>query len=159
MKLDLDRQEWGRSELPVEAELDLGLAEGRPERATLAGTLVVDNVESRFLLGGTLAAAGRAECGRCLEPFDLRWDVPVEIIVLRDKGTDEGEGDSLVIHQSKGEVDLCDALRESAVLAFPLAPICREDCKGLCPTCGMDRNTGACECAGEDIDTRWVGLP
>lgn len=159
MKLDLERQEHGRSELPIEGDLVLGLGDGRPERATLRGTILVDNVESRFLLGGTLTAAGRAECGRCLGAFDLCWDVPLEIVVLRDVDTDEGEGDSLVIRQATGEVDLTDALRESAVLAFPLAPVCREDCRGLCPRCGSDRNTGTCNCADEDIDPRWEGLP
>jgi uncharacterized protein len=159
MKLDLDRQEPGRFELAIEGELDLGLDDGRPGAAAIDGTLVVDNVESRFLLNGTLSAAGRAECGRCLAEFDLRWDVPVEIIVLRDVDTDEGEGDSLVIRQRSGEVDLTEALRESAVLAFPQAPVCRDDCKGLCPSCGIDRNTGTCECADDNIDPRWEGLP
>ncbi|MBE0566338.1 MAG: DUF177 domain-containing protein [Krumholzibacteria bacterium] len=159
MKLDLERQEHGRSELPIEGDLDLGLGDGRPERATLRGTILVDNVESRFLLGGILTAAGRAECGRCLGAFDFLWDVPLEIVVLRDVDTDEGEGDSLVIRQATGEVDLTDALRESAVLAFPLAPVCRPDCRGLCPRCGIDRNTGTCDCADEDIDPRWEGLP
>ncbi len=159
MKLDLDRQEHGRSELPVEGDLALGLGDGRPDHATVRGNLLVDNVESRFLLNGTLQAQGRAECSRCLAAFDLRWDVPVEITVLRDVATDEGEGDSLVIRQRKGEVDLTEAVRESVVLALPLAPLCREDCRGLCPRCGIDRNTGTCDCAEEDIDPRWAGLP
>jgi uncharacterized protein len=159
MKLDLDRQEHGRSVLAIEGDLGLGLGEGRPERASLRGELHVDNVESRFLLGGTLTAEGRVECGRCLAGFTLRWEVPVEIIVLRDVDSDEGEGDSLVIRQRTGEVDLTEALRESVVLAIPLAPVCREDCKGLCPRCGIDRNTGTCDCADEDIDPRWEGLP
>ena len=159
MKLDLDRQEPGRSELAIEGEIPVGLGADAPERAAIRGTLVVDNVESRFLLGGTLTASGPAECGRCLAGFELRWDVPVEIIVLRDADTDEGEGDSLVIRQRAGEVDLAGALRESAVLAYPQAPVCREDCRGLCPRCGIDRNTGTCDCADEDYDPRWEGLP
>ncbi len=159
MKLDLERQEHGRSELPVEGDLALGLGDGRPAQARVHGVIVVDNLESRFLLGGTVAAEGRAECSRCLAEFDLRWDVPLEIMVLRDVETDEGEGDSLDIRQRTGEVDLAEALRESAVLALPLAPVCREDCLGLCPGCGIDRNTGTCDCADKDTDPRWAGLP
>ncbi len=159
MKLDLDRQESGRSGLPVEGDLELALGDGRVDHASIRGELVVDNVESRFLVNGVLQAEGRAECGRCLAEFDLRWEVPVEIIVLRDVDTDEGEGDSLVIRQRAGEVDLVDALRESAVLAYPQAAVCRDDCRGLCPQCGIDRNTGTCTCADEDIDPRWAGLP
>jgi uncharacterized protein len=159
MKLDLDRQERGRSGLPVSGEVALGLGDGRPDRAALRGELVVDNVESRFLLSGCLEATGRAECSRCLAEFELSWDVPVEITILRDVETDEGEGDSLVVRQRAGEVDLAEALRESAVLALPQAPICREDCRGLCPSCGADRNTDSCNCADEESDPRWDGLP
>ena len=159
MKLDLDRQERGRSALPVAGEVALGLGDGCPGRAALRGDLVVDNVESRFLLSGTLEATGRAECSRCLAEFELRWDVPVEITILRDVETDEGEGDSLVIRQRSGEVDLTESLRESAVLAFPQAPICRDDCRGLCPACGIDRNTDTCLCEEEETDPRWDGLP
>lgn len=159
MKLDLDRQERGRSELPCGGELPLGLADGRPSTAEIRGVIVVDNVESRFLLGGTLTAEGRAECGRCLSEFDLTWDVPVEIMILRDVDSDEGEGDSLVIRQRTGEVDLSEPLHELTVLAFPQAPVCRDDCRGLCPACGIDRNTGTCDCADDDVDPRWDGLP
>jgi uncharacterized protein len=159
MKLDLDRQERGRSALPVAGDVALGLGDGCPERARLQGELVVDNVESRFLLSGSLEAEGRAECGRCLAEFDLAWDVPVDITILRDVDTDEGEGDSLVIRQPSGEVDLTESLRESAVLAYPQAPVCREDCRGLCPSCGVDRNTDDCDCEDDATDPRWDGLP
>jgi uncharacterized protein len=159
MKIDLDRQERGRSLLDVSGEVALGLGEGRPGQAQVHGQIVVDNVESRFVLGGTLTAEGRADCGRCLAEFGLAWDVPVEITILRDVDSDEGREDSLVIRQRSGEVDLSEALRELAILAFPQAPICREDCRGLCATCGIDRNTGTCDCAEEDVDPRWDGLP
>jgi len=159
MKLDLDRQEHGRSQLEISGNLELGLADGRTGRADLAGVLTVDNVASRFLLNGALRAEGLAECGRCLREFSLVWKVPVEIMVLRDVDSDEGEGDSLVLHQKSGEADLSDPLRECAVLAFPLAPLCDQECKGLCPSCGIDRNNGSCECAEEDYDPRWEGLP
>ena len=159
MKLDLDRQGSGRTELEVSGSLDTGLPEGRPQRVEITGTLQVDNVESRFLLTGQVAARGIAECGRCLSDFPLEWEVPVEIMVLRDVDTDEGEGDSLVLHQSKGIVDLAEPLRECAVLALPLATICRDDCRGLCAQCGADLNETTCDCTQEEIDPRWEGLP
>jgi uncharacterized protein len=159
MKLDLDRQEHGRSELPVGGDLDLGLDDGRPRTAAVGGNLTVDNVSGRFLLGGGLEASGEAVCSRCLKEFTIRWDVPVEIIVLLDETSDEGEGDSLVLHQRTGEVDLRPPLRESAILAFPQAPVCAEDCRGLCPQCGIDRNLEDCSCADEATDPRWDGLP
>ncbi len=159
MKLDLDRQEHGRSELAIAGALPLGLSDGRPERADINGELLVDNVGSRFLLNGKLEAAGRGQCARCLREFEVHWVVPVEIIVLRNVRDGEGEGESLVLHQRKGEVDLSGALCESAILAFPQAPLCREDCRGLCSVCGIDRNDGTCTCADEDTDPRWDALP
>lgn len=159
MKLDLDRQDGGRSELVIEGDLELGLDDGRPRTAAVRGTLTVDNVSARFLLGGELAATGDAVCGRCLREFEVSWEVPVEIVVLRDETSEEGEGDSLVLHQRTGEVDLRDPLRESVVLAFPQAPVCADECRGLCPRCGIDRNVETCSCVNGDTDPRWDGLP
>lgn len=159
MKLDLERTDAGRSLLEIVGEVSLGLPNGGPDRTRVSGELTVDFVSQRFLLAGTLSAKGRADCGRCLEEFDCTWEVPVDIQVLLDSGSDEGAGDSLVIRQNHGEVDLRDPLRELLILSFPLAPVCGEDCRGLCPNCGINRNAGECACAEEDYDPRWEGLP
>ena len=159
MKLDLDRTASGRSELEIIGSVGLGLAAGRPIRAEVTGLLTVDSVSRRFLLGGDLTATGQATCGRCLEEFACTWKVPVEIQILLDVKTDEGEGDSLVIRQSRGEVDLQGPLRESLILAFPLAPVCGQECRGLCPRCGINRNKETCTCTDEEHDPRWDGLP
>ena len=162
MKLDLDRTASGRSELDLEGDLDLNWAEDRPQRAHVAGSLVIQNLEQRVLVDGQVEAQGRCVCDRCLEEFDLRWSVPVEIMVLRqiDPELDhhEGEGDSLVLRQSRGEVDLTEPLRESLVLAYPPSTVCREDCLGICSHCGADLNKGACGCDDDDVDPRWAGL-
>ena len=81
MKLDLDRQESGRSDLAIRGTLKLGLPDGRPDEAKVDGILVVQNLESRVLLNGSLQAEGQAECGNCLEEFSVRWDVPVEVLI------------------------------------------------------------------------------
>lgn len=159
MKLDLERQGAGRTELEISGVLELGLSDGRPARAEVGGTLRVDDVESRVIVTGDLQAGGTAACGRCLGDFSLTWEVPVEIIVLRDVDSDEGEGDTLVLQQAGGVVDLTDPLRECVILAFPQAPVCREDCRGICAHCGQDLNTGTCDCAEEETDPRWEGLP
>jgi uncharacterized protein len=159
MKLDLDRQETGRSDLAIRGTLKLGVPDGRPDEAQVDGVLVVQNLESRVLLNGTLQAEGLAECGNCLEEFTVRWDVPVEVVVLRDIDSDECEGETLLILQRKGEVSLHDSLRECTVLAFPHAPMCKPDCKGLCPECGIDCNQATCDCSENESDPRWEGLP
>jgi len=158
MKLDLDRTDIGFSEISISGQLELDWDENRPGQVSLNGDLRVNNLEQRVLLIGKLAAQGQCTCARCLEPFDLVWDVPVEIMVLRDIDTDEGQGDTLILHQNTGEVDLGEALHESLVLAYPAATICRPECKGICPQCGLDLNKETCECQDDDVDPRWAGL-
>jgi uncharacterized protein len=158
MKLDLDRTEPGVSELAVAGEMIADFGAGGPHSIDLDGVLRVDNLESRFILRGELAARSGARCDRCLEPFSLSFPVPVEIVVLRDFGA-EDEGDTPVIHQLEGEVDLTETLREAVVIAVPLQRVCRPECQGLCPQCGADLNQGPCGCPQDEIDPRWAGLP
>ena len=159
MELDLDRQEPGRSEIDIAGRLELGLGEGRADAAEVTGALVVQNLESRFLVNGSLQATATSECGRCLQDFPLQWDVAVDLMVLRDVNSDEEEGETLLILQRNGVVDLREALRECTVLAYPLNPVCREDCQGLCVECGCDLNRETCDCVKTDYDPRWEGLP
>ena len=156
MELDLDRQEPGRSELPISGRLALDAGDDRVAEAELRGDLVI---ESRFLVNGSLEAVGRTTCGRCLQEFDLSWDVPVDLMVLRNVDSDEEEGETLLILQRDGVVDLRESLRECTLLAYPQSPVCREDCRGLCAQCGCDLNSESCDCADNDNDPRWDGLP
>ena len=159
MKLDIDRQKTGRSDLAISGTLQTCLPAGRASVAQLDGALVIQNLGSRVLLNGTLQAEGRAECGRCLEEFTIHWNVPVDVMVLRDVDAGECEGEALLILQSAGEVDLHEPLRQCSVLAYPQAHLCKADCKGLCPECGIDRNQDTCDCSENAVDPRWEGLP
>ncbi len=159
MYLDLDRTPPGRSTLGITGQVALGLGDGKAPEAALGGELTVQNLESRVLASGTLLAAGDAACDRCLATFRLEWEVPVDLMVLRDTHSDEAEGETLLILQRDGEVDLTGALRECAALAYPQSTVCREDCRGLCASCGADLNDGPCGCVEEPVDPRWSGLP
>ncbi|MBK7671744.1 MAG: DUF177 domain-containing protein [bacterium] len=75
------------------------------------------------------------------------------------RALEETEGETLLILQRDGEVELAASLREFAALAYPQATVCREDCRGLCASCGADLNDGPCGCVEEPIDPRWAGLP
>jgi uncharacterized protein len=160
MKLDLERTETGASELPVAGDLALDFGPAGPNGVFVTGVLRVDNLESRFVLRGELEVCGEAVCDRCLGTFPLRFAAPVEMVILCDAGSQEDdEGDTPVIHQRQGEVDLTDALREAVALAVPLQRICRDHCRGLCPGCGIDLNQETCGCQQDDSDPRWAGLP
>ncbi len=162
MKLDIDRQDYGRSEIEISGTLALDMGEDRPGTATVQGTLIVDNLETRFLLNGKVKASGQSQCGRCLEDFQFEWDVPVDIMIMlqqeRNQDPDEGQNKTMILHQNRGEVDLSETLTECLVLAFPIATVCSEECKGLCSSCGIDLNRQSCECTNEDFDPRWAAL-
>jgi len=59
---------------------------------------------------------------------------------------------------SEGQIDLDTLLRDALVPAVPVAPHCRDDCAGLCATCGADRNLEDCDCVEVVSDTRWSAL-
>jgi len=55
-------------------------------------------------------------------------------------------------------LDLTEAIRQNAIVAIPMKPLCREDCAGICPKCGKDLNQGECGCPTEEVDPRWAKL-
>jgi uncharacterized protein len=56
------------------------------------------------------------------------------------------------------QIDLGAMIREHILLDAPVAPLCRPDCVGLCPTCGIDLNLSTCDCVAADVDPRWEAL-
>ena len=65
---------------------------------------------------------------------------------------------SIEIVDTDEAIDLTDDMREAMILAFPTVPVCRPECKGLCPQCGINRNKSECECSGPVADSRWQAL-
>ena len=69
---------------------------------------------------------------------------------------DESEAD-LGFYQGEG-IELDDVLREYILLALPMQKLCKEDCKGICPVCGQNRNQVDCQCKTTPMDPRWESL-
>jgi uncharacterized protein len=122
------------------------------------------NVIQDIRLNGELATRLELLCARCLEP--VAQDVTRKFDLLyRPLGTDAGN-EELSVTVAEAEVGyyqgggllLEDAIREQVLLAVPLKVVCREDCRGLCPTCGKNRNTEPCSCAPPLGDPRWSAL-
>jgi len=135
-----------------------GQIEGRVERG-----------EDRSVhVRGHLQATLGLECGRCLEGFELRLDQELDLFYLPHRAEDDDEAEDevelsdrdVVVAYYQGErLDLGDVLREQLFLALPLRRLCREECRGLCPACGQNRNTAACACpAGAAPDPRLAAL-
>lgn len=111
----------------------------------------------RYYFSGALAGTAAAECRRCLGPAAV--DVAEELhLVFAAAGLAEADEDDVVrIPAGARELDLRPAVREEWLLALQAYPLCRDDCLGLCPRCGADRNTEPCACAPVP-DPRWAAL-
>lgn len=98
----------------------------------------------------------RVLCARCATPFDTEYDFPVVIPVATSLENEDDEADYVLAPD--GIFDEEDFCRTAAVLNLPLRFLCRQDCKGLCPDCGIDLNYSTCSCASKKIDPRLAKL-
>jgi uncharacterized protein len=128
-------------------------------------SLDVDKLGSgAFGVSGRAATRLAVECSRCVEPFEVPVDVAFNLRYVphvENAGEGEreiGEDDLTTAYYREGLLDLVDLLREQFVLALPMKPLCREDCRGLCPQCGTNLNRTQCECAPKWEDPRLAAL-
>jgi uncharacterized protein len=103
----------------------------------------------------------RGQCKRCLKPVTL--DEPIDLIrsYAPAEQVSEASLDPETVDEEPyegKEIDLKPAVREQILLQIPGSPLCREDCKGLCPKCGKDMNEGECGCDRTVLDPRWAAL-
>lgn len=99
-------------------------------------------------------------CSRCLTAYTQELTVPFDELFTNSKSyADERNDDDEEIHiVTEPAVDLAPYIEENIQLAVPFVPLCKEDCKGLCPVCGNNRNQQECGCKQERIDPRLAGL-
>lgn len=115
-------------------------------------------------LVGRLRTTISVDCGRCLEAFDIPVDAPMDSLFL-PMSANTGEHEREVQEEDLGVsyykddvIDVSEVIREQLYLALPMKPLCREDCKGLCPVCGVNRNRETCDCQTEWVDPRMEPL-
>jgi uncharacterized protein len=117
---------------------------------------------SDVFVRGRLVASAPQTCGRCLEPFPARVEVPVDVrLVPRPAAADSielGADDLDVDFYDNDQLDLGRVVATETTLALPMKPLCRPDCRGLCPVCGANRNVTACTCAPRPPDPRLAAL-
>ena len=123
----------------------------------LTGQLIVDgkvmNNGQNLSVSGLVRGRGTFSCSRCLEPFSLPLTIPFSEEFKEDAGAQADEDIDVTFFQGD-EIDLTETVRESIVLAEPLKPVCAEDCRGLCPHCGINLNKESCDCEQTAIDPR-----
>ncbi|MDQ3754279.1 MAG: DUF177 domain-containing protein [Acidobacteriota bacterium] len=139
------------------------------ERARLTGETRISGRASRqregVKLQGEITTTVEINCDRCLTPismpveaaFDVNY-VDVETDAATEEATELQPEDLSVSFYEGDAIDLDELAREQVLLALPVRLLCREECKGLCPNCGAERNTQPCACEDREVDPRWGAL-
>jgi uncharacterized protein len=141
-----------RLSVPAPAELGIVVV-GVPAGADVELDLRLEAVVEGVLVSGTAWAPLVGECARCLDPIDAEVEVDIqELYAFEGARTDEEE-----LALEADLLDLEPALRYAVVPALPQAPLCREDCPGLCAQCGA-RLADSPGHAHQTIDLRWAAL-
>lgn len=144
----------------VPAPADLGLEMiSVPAGADLHLDLRLESVTEGVLVSGTVTGEVTGECGRCLRDIGDTLTVTIqELYAYEHSATDEtAEQDE--VHRLQGDLlDLEPALRDAVVLALPTHPLCREDCRGLCPECGTPWDELPDDHGHRQADPRWAAL-
>lgn len=129
-----------------------GLASSVPEGAEVQADVTLESIAGGISVAGVVSAPWVGECRRCLDPSSGTLRIKV-----LEHYTEAGDG-SDTYPLVDDEIDLEPMVHDAVVLELPLAPLCRPDCQGLCPSCGANRNEEDCGCETREIDPRWAAL-
>jgi uncharacterized protein len=145
-----------------------------PESIDLDGEAVMDgpaeidaqyyDQDGKVRLAGKILADVTVECTRCLEPQEKSLEIDFAAIFVdadKEQTDEEREVEPEALDESLvigGEVDTAEVVREQILLALPEQVLCKDDCLGLCPICGENKNLIVCSCGRDEIDPRWAAL-
>jgi uncharacterized protein len=123
----------------------------------------IRRIEGGYALDGRLAYSGELECSRCLAAYPFEEDEAFSLLLYpaSKRPADEVQlspGDLDVLYYDEPVLPLSPIAEERVQMALPMKPLCRADCRGLCPGCGKDLNQGPCACVRETVDPRWDAL-
>jgi len=135
-----------------------GVGSGAQGEATLTRT------NQGILVKGVLHTEVELTCSRCLSLFSCPVTLNIEeeytptVDVISGAPLPSLEEPGSFTIDENHVIDLTEAIRQYALLAIPMKPLCREDCAGLCQSCGHNLNQGPCDCPPQEVDPRWSEL-
>ena len=161
-----------RGKEPFIQEILAGLTAADPD---VAGLKQADEIRADVRItreGKTVFVNGSAHaeihppCARCLKPVTTVIEPAFDLTLLPDRATDPASGEDLQLRDEEideftytgDEVDVALILNEQVLLERPLRILCSEDCKGLCPTCGVDLNEKECSCPAQPVSLAFAAL-
>jgi len=122
--------------------------------------VVVDKTPRQVYLKSDIRTAGRFTCDRCIESFERPLDAHFSMFYIFDE-LDRGnhiDDEITVLSPDTVSIDVAEEVRQVITISVPLKLLCKEECKGLCPRCGKNRNIEQCDCRDDEVDSRWQGL-
>jgi len=132
---------------------------GVPTGSELTLHLRMESVSEGVLVSGTASGRVVGECGRCLRTIDEPVEVQIqELFAYAHSTTDETTDEDEVGRLQGDLIDLEPTLRDAVVLSLPTTPLCREDCPGLCPDCGVPWDELPEGHGHDQVDPRWAAL-
>ena len=114
---------------------------------------------------GRLKAEVSAECSRCLTDVEESLDTEISEQYYPSVDTSTGTAITAPLLEEEAfridatnELDVREALRQNLITSLPMKPLCKPECAGICPDCGVNRNESQCHCGEDERDPRWARL-
>ncbi len=126
--------------------------------------LTVAREYDHIRVNGRVETALRLNCARCLAEFQMEINSPFTIFYMRaaglplDEDVELAEEDMISATYEGDEIDFSTEISEQILLAIPFKPLCKEDCRGLCPSCGAELNVTECACGQNHVNLKFTAL-
>jgi uncharacterized protein len=144
--------------VPAPADFGLELI-SVPEGSDIELDLSLTSVSEGVYVSGAVRGSLSGECGRCLNEINRSFEVSIaELFAYEDSTTEETTDEDEVGRMHGDLLDLEPVVRDAVVLTLPTNPLCRPDCPGLCPECGVHFDDLPVDHNHDDVDPRWAAL-
>jgi len=145
-------ESWSREIFPEEEKLNYSLN-------SVEVSAVLKRIRETLYLEGDIQTVVEMGCSRCLEAARLPINASFKYVLTPAHAEHQEEKELCTedldfVYYQDDLIDLDPLIAEQIILQIPMKVLCQEDCKGLCPHCGINRNTGSCQCHEEQIDSR-----
>ncbi|MHB1392017.1 MAG: YceD family protein [Clostridia bacterium] len=154
----ISRSEGIKEKFDMTDHLDDSTIEFCGERLNIVSPVTVKgsavNYEGKISVDLRITAQVERTCSRCLENFKEEVQVDSNYVFVKDAKDDEEDYYTF----KSDKVDITDLVLGDIAAKLAMKPLCKEDCKGLCPMCGKNKNSIDCQCKSEEIDPRMQAL-
>jgi uncharacterized protein len=165
----IDLKDLAHDKLSFKARFEPGAVDFATDNVRQIGDLdwnvTAERAGSEIRIAGTLDTSLEVTCSRCLEPAQIRVTKPFDLF-FRERDEEMFDEDEVELDEQDTrtafftgtKLAIGDILREQILLALPMKALCTVDCKGLCPTCGINLNSGSCKCSKEEFSPHMDNL-